>query len=160
MSELVADFARYIPDVLPEKLQSELLATLIVFVGSANREVVKSVLGFIKVATIILPIPIIRPQLPDLVPALLSWSHDHKNHFKLKVMQIFERMARRFGWDELLRCADVAAKGDGGEKYKDGRAVLENLKKKKDRAKKKKTRETRERDEEDASNVSSSVRPN
>jgi ribosomal RNA-processing protein 12 len=119
-------------------MQSELLATLILFVNSTNREIVKSALGFAKIATITISTSIVRPQLAQLVPALLSWSHDHKNHFKTKVLHIFERMGRRFGWEEVFRCADAAAEGENQEKYKDGRAVLENLKKRKDKAKKRK----------------------
>jgi hypothetical protein len=54
--------------------------------------------------------------------------HDHKNHFKQKTVHIFERMIRKFGYDEIYRFA-----GEGDEKK-----VLVGIKKKKDRAKKKK----------------------
>lgn len=62
------------------------------------------------------------------MPALLGWVHDHKNHFKQKTVHIFERMIRKFGYDEIYRFA-----GEGDEKK-----VLVGIKKKKDRAKKKK----------------------
>lgn len=143
---------------LPHQTHSELLATSIVFVNSANREIVKSALGFVKVAIITLSLTVLRPQLSDVVPALLGWSHDHKNHFKTKVVHIFERLARRVGWEEIIRCADAAAQaeGEGGERLKDGRAVLEGLKKRKDKAKRKKakTHAAREDDEDDESEVS------
>ena len=54
--------------------------------------------------------------------------HDHKNHFKQKTVHIFERMIRKFGYDEIYRFA-----GEGDEKK-----VLVGIKRKKDRAKKKK----------------------
>ena len=107
---------------------NEIFSTLLVFLSSANREIVKSTLGFVKLATHTLPEDLIRPQLPQLVPALLSWSHDHKNHFKAKVRHIFERMIRRFGYQEVHSCA----KGEEAAK------VLVNIKKRKDRAKRKK----------------------
>jgi hypothetical protein len=106
-------------------MQTEIFTTLLVFLSSANREIVKSILGFVKLAVHTLPADLMRPYLKDLVPALLGWSHDHKNHFKAKVRHIFERMLRRFGWDEVYSFAgeEEAAK------------VLVNIKKRKERAK-------------------------
>ncbi len=106
---------------------SEIFTTLLVFVTSANREIVKSVLGFIKLAIHTMPAELMRPHLKELVPALLRWSHDHKNHFKAKVRHIFERMIRRFGWEDVYGCAQE----------EEARKVLVNIKKRKDRAKRK-----------------------
>ena len=86
-------------------MQSEIFTTLLVFLTSANREIVKSVLGFVKLAIHTMPTDLLRPHLKDLVPALLRWTHDHKNHVKAKVRHIFERMIRRFGWEDLYACA-------------------------------------------------------
>lgn len=72
------------------------------------------------------------------MPALLSWSHDHKNHFKVKVRHIFERMLRRFKWEEIYSCA-----GEG-----EASKVLVNIKKRKERAKRKKA--NREQEDGDA----------
>ncbi|KAG9078106.1 hypothetical protein FRC06_008534 [Ceratobasidium sp. 370] len=107
---------------------SEMISTLIVFLTSANREIVKSALGFAKVATISLPTSVVSPHLPALVPALLGWSHDHKNHFKTKVLHILERMGRRFGWSAVEEAA--------GTNERTG--VVVHLRKKKERARKKK----------------------
>jgi len=107
---------------------NDLFSTLLIFLSSANREIVKSTLGFIKLSVHTLPESLIRPQLPQLVPALLGWAHDHKNHFKTKVRHIFERMIRRFGFQDVHSCAN------GEEAAK----VLVNIKKRKDRAKRKK----------------------
>ena len=108
-------------------MQTEIFGTLLVFLGSANREIVKSVLGFVKLAIHTMPADLLRPHLKDLVPALLKWSHDHKNHFKAKVRHIFERMIRRFGWEDVYGCAQE----------EEARKVLVNIKKRKDRAKRK-----------------------
>jgi len=126
-------------DSLPESMQSDLITTIVVFLDSANREIVKSALGFAKLAIVILPVPTLKPHLSQLVPALLGWSHDRKNHFKLKVRHIFERMIRRFGFEEILR--------EAGEN--ENRKVLQNIKKRKDRAKKKRTSKEEQEGSED-----------
>jgi ribosomal RNA-processing protein 12 len=107
---------------------TEMVSTIVVFVASKNREIVKSALGFIKVGVVSLPAETMRPHLPALVPALLGWVHDHKNHFKTKTVHIFERMIRKFGYEAVYK--------QGGEG--DQKKVLENIKKKKDRAKRQK----------------------
>jgi ribosomal RNA-processing protein 12 len=118
----------FVIDAIPANMLNEVVSTLVVFLSSANREIVKSTLGFIKLAVHVLPEHLMRPQLHHLVPALLGWAHDHKNHFKTKVRHIFERMIRRFGFQEVYSCAN------GEEAAK----VLVNIKKRKDRAKRKK----------------------
>ena len=120
-------------------MHNEILTTMLVFLSSTNREIVKSILGFVKLVIHTLPTDLIRPHLKDLVPALLSWSHDHKNHFKIKVRHIFERMLRRFTWDEIYSCA--------GEE--EASKVLINIKKRKERAKRKKANKEQEDGETD-----------
>lgn len=124
LSRLLFEFK----DDISNDLISELVATIVVFVGSKNREIVKSALGFVKVAVVALPVDTVEPHLDVLVPALLGWVHDHKNHFKSKTVHIFERMIRKFGYDAVYKNAP-----EGGE-----RKVLENIKRRKDRAKRKK----------------------
>jgi ribosomal RNA-processing protein 12 len=130
-------------DVLPSTLMTELISTSLVFVTSANREIVKSSLGFVKLVVTALPIPTVSPHLPELVPALLKWSHDHKNHFKVKVRHIFERMIRRFGWE------NVEAAAGSAEGVEEGKKVLANIKKRRDRAKRKKADKAEEEEDDD-----------
>ena len=110
----------------------EILSTLFVFISSANREIVKSALGFVKLAIHALPTELVRTCLPLIVPALLNWSHDHKNHFKVRVRHIFERLIRRFGFESVYALA--------GEDEEAGK-VLANIKKRKDRAKRKRAQQ-------------------
>lgn len=119
-------------------MHSEIFTTLLVFLSSANREIVKSALGYIKLGVHTMPVDLLRPHLQQLVPALLNWSHDHKNHFKAKVRHIFERMIRRFGWEDVYACAAE----------EEARKVLLNIKKRKERAKRKKARNEDENDDE------------
>ena len=122
-------------------MHNEIIATMLVFLSSANREIVKSVLGFVKLVVHTLAVELLQPHLKELVPALLNWSHDHRNHFKVKVQHIFERMIRRFQYEEIYECA-----GDN-----DGVKVIVNIKKRKDRAKRKKA--MGKEDEEDGDEV-------
>ncbi|KAJ3505143.1 hypothetical protein NLJ89_g7567 [Agrocybe chaxingu] len=135
ISRLVFEFK----DQISSNMLNEILSTLLVFLSSANREIVKSILGFVKLAVHTLPTDLIRPHLKDLVPALLNWSHDHKNHFKLKVRHIFQRMLRRFSWDEVYSCA-----GD-----EEASKVLVNIKKRKERTKRKRANRAEEYGDDD-----------
>lgn len=126
---------------------NEVLSTLLVFIGSANREIVKSALGFIKLSVHTLAIEMVMPHLNQLVPALLNWSGDHKNHFKVKVRHIFERMIRRFGWEAVYGCV-----GNEAENKEKGKVLL-NIKKRKDRAKRKKAKRADEDEDEGAVEV-------
>ena len=76
---------------------TDLVQTLDLFLTSNNREIVRSVLGFVKVCVISLPTSLMLPRLATLIPNLMVWSHEHKAHFKAKVKHILERMIRRFG---------------------------------------------------------------
>jgi ribosomal RNA-processing protein 12 len=86
---------------------AELVETMDLFLTSNNREIVQSVLGFIKVSVISLSKELILPRLQTLIPNLMVWSHEHKAHFKAKVKHILERMIRRFGVDVVNKyCPD------------------------------------------------------
>jgi ribosomal RNA-processing protein 12 len=76
---------------------ADLVETMDIFLKSPNREVVRSVLGFVKISIISLPVDIMQPRLVTLIPNLLNWSHEHKGRIQAKVKHIFERMMRRFG---------------------------------------------------------------
>ena len=52
-------------DEIPASMLDEILSTLLVFLSSANREIVKSTLGFIKLAVHTLSEDVLRPQLPQ-----------------------------------------------------------------------------------------------
>jgi ribosomal RNA-processing protein 12 len=105
----------------------KLIDTMNNFVSCTNREIVKSALGFVKVITISLDLDLIKPHLNQIIPGLLSWSNEHKSHFKVKVRHIFERLVRRFDYDTI-------------EKFvpENDKKLLVNIKKRKERAKRKK----------------------
>ncbi|RPB03158.1 NUC173-domain-containing protein [Choiromyces venosus 120613-1] len=88
-------------DDINKNLIAEMITTLDLFLTSKNREIVRSVLGFVKVCIISLPKDIMLPRFNTLVPNLVVWSHEHKAHFKAKVKHIIERMIRRFGYEAI-----------------------------------------------------------
>jgi len=112
-------------------MSNEILTTMMVFLDSANREIVKSALGFIKLAIHIYPADIVREHLSQILKSLLGWSHGHRNHFKMQVRYICERLMRKVGYEELLACVE------GNE---DGKKILANIKKRKEHAKKMKAK--------------------
>ena len=112
---------------LPEQVLEDLVSTMAIFLDSNNREIVRSVLGFVKIAVISLPDHIVRPRLETLVPNLMGWSHEHKARFRVKVKHIVERMIRRFGVEAVERYCPEADK-----------KLIHNIRKSKERSKRKK----------------------
>lgn len=97
----------------------------------------RSAIGYVKVALVSLPASLVAPSLPTLVPALLNWSHEHSNHFKVKIRHLLERFIKKFG---------IAAIEN--ECPEDDRKLISNIRKRVMRSKKKKTKQA----EEDAEN--------
>ena len=123
LSRLIFEFHHSIA----QPTMQELTATLVLFLTSANREVVRSAIGFVKVATVSLPSSVVEPALPELVPALINWSHEHSNHFKVKIRHLFERLIRKYGVDQVERYVP-----------EEDRKLVQNIRKRQMRAKKKK----------------------
>ncbi|GAA6022497.1 hypothetical protein JCM10207_008533 [Rhodosporidiobolus poonsookiae] len=119
---------------------TDLLDTVVVFLSSANREIVKSGLGFIKVAIVTLPSDLVTPALPQLVPALINWSHEHSNHFKVKIRHLLERMIRKYGFDAVERYVP-----------EDDKKLVSNIRKRQARSKKKKAAAAMDVDGEEVS---------
>lgn len=131
LSRLIFEFNSELDDGTKE----ELIATNTIFVASNNREIVKSAIGFVKVIIVALPPSLVMSHLPSLIPALLGWSSDHKNHFKIKIRHIFERLIRKFGYEAIERLA-------GEEDIK----FIKNIRKRQLAAKRKRT--TRDEEQE------------
>ncbi|GKT87270.1 ribosomal RNA-processing protein 12 [Colletotrichum tofieldiae] len=88
LSRVLYEFRRS----LSTQTLADLVQTMDLFLTSNNREIVKSVLGFVKICVVSLPSELVIPRLSSLVPNLIIWSHEHKGHFKSKVRHILERM--------------------------------------------------------------------
>jgi ribosomal RNA-processing protein 12 len=110
---------------MEDSLIAELVTTIVCMLQSPNREVIKAGLGFIKVVVICGAAP--RDQLESIVVGILKHSRSHTSHFKAKVRHVFERLIRKFGYDEVEVYVPEA-----------DRKLVVNIKKRKERAKRKK----------------------
>ena len=105
----------------------DLVQTTELFLTSNNREIVRAVLGFVKVAVVGLPEDMLRPRLDSLVPNLMVWSKEHKGRLRSKVKGILDRLVRRFGAAVLE-----------GIVNEDDRKLVVHIRKERERKKKKK----------------------
>ncbi|KAF1809128.1 NUC173-domain-containing protein [Eremomyces bilateralis CBS 781.70] len=106
---------------------SDLVQTVELFLEQNSKEIVRAVLGFVKVVIIGLPEDFVRPRLRTLVPGILRWGKEHREQFKARVRSIIERMVRRFGAEEIERCTPEA-----------DRKLIANIRKIRDRTKRQK----------------------
>jgi ribosomal RNA-processing protein 12 len=133
LSRLFFDFQTQLQ---PEML-TELVETVELFLTSNNREIVRSVLGFVKVAVVVLPDDTLRPRLASLVPNLMAWNKEHKGRLRSKVKGIIDRLVRRFGAPLLEAIV--------GE---EDRKLVVNIRKARERSKRKKKEGAEDDDEE------------
>jgi ribosomal RNA-processing protein 12 len=111
---------------LSESTVKEVVETMDIFIKNPSREIVRTVLGFIKCCVLDLPEAFMIPRLETIIPNLLSYEHEHKGALQAKVKHIFERMIRKYGFQTV-------------EKYtpEQGRKLINNIRKTKERAKRK-----------------------
>ncbi|SCZ95695.1 BZ3500_MvSof-1268-A1-R1_Chr8-1g09735 [Microbotryum saponariae] len=148
LSRVIFEFHAHIPD----RTLRQVVETLVVFLSSPNREIVRSALGFIKVCLVVLEGSLLEPSLPRLVPNLINWSHEHSNHFKVKVRHLLERLMRKFGHEKVERYAP-----------EEDRKLVANLRKKMMRSKKKKAAAAAQQargEDDDGSEVEAAPRAN
>lgn len=62
-----------------------LLPPVLALLRSKSREVIKAVLGFVKVVVIKLPVEQLAPFVGDILEGCLLWAEDSKNRFRAKV---------------------------------------------------------------------------
>ncbi|CEO98342.1 hypothetical protein PBRA_006456 [Plasmodiophora brassicae] len=87
--------------VLTAESTTQMLETVLLLLQNRSREVVQSVLGFVKVAVSSLGADALRPHLPAIIAGLFKWGDESKNRFRQKTRVILERLLRRFAFDDL-----------------------------------------------------------
>jgi ribosomal RNA-processing protein 12 len=127
---------------LTDKTKEELVDTVCMFLQSNNREIVRAVLGFVKVMIVVLPVPMLEPRMPAIVPGLMVWSKENKGRLRAKVKNILDRCLRRFD-------ANKVESWVGG----DDRKMIVNIRKRRDRARRNKKGD--EAEDEDAEQATS-----
>lgn len=111
-------------DHMPSEQMSQVLEAACILLQCKSREVIKSVLGFIKVAIAVLPSTDFEIHLPLLVKGLITWSIPT---FRQKTKMIVERLIRKFGFSTVDELTPSAHK-----------KLLTNIRKTKEREKRKK----------------------
>eukprot|EP00798_Chlamydomonas_sp_ICE-L_P031076 gene31076-6203_t len=96
LARLLFEFASQLQPMLPQ-----LLPAVLMLLRTKSREVIKSVLGFVKVCAMRMPAEMLMTMLGEILEGVLIWCNDSKNKFKLKVRVIVERLARRCGFDNV-----------------------------------------------------------
>lgn len=117
-------------DLLPVEVLTEISSTVELFLTHGSREIAKSAIGFVKVEVLSLPEELIRQNLEELLLKLMTWSHEHKGHFKSKVKHIVERLVRKFGVEEVEAAIP-----------EDDKKLVASIRKARNRAKKNKDKE-------------------
>ncbi|XP_040848313.1 RRP12-like protein isoform X3 [Ochotona curzoniae] len=102
----------------------QLLQNVCLLLASRTRDVVKSALGFIKVAVVVMDVAHMSKHVQLVLEAIGQLSDDMRRHFRTKLRNLFTKFIRKFGF-ELV-------KGLLPEEY---HRVLVNIKKAEARAK-------------------------
>lgn len=78
-----------------------LLQTVLVLIDEDSREVVKSVVGFIRICVAVIPPEQLEPLLPELLGTLLR-SNQTKSRFRAKIKIILKKLVKHFGYEALM----------------------------------------------------------
>uniref|UniRef100_A0A452VA14 Ribosomal RNA processing 12 homolog n=1 Tax=Ursus maritimus TaxID=29073 RepID=A0A452VA14_URSMA len=131
----------------------QLLENVCLLLASRTRDVVKSALGFIKVAVVVMDVARLAKHAPLVMEAIGKLSDDMRRHFRMKLRNLFTKFIRKFGF-ELV-------KGLLPEEY---HRVLVNIRKAEARAKRHRAlnqaamdEEQQEEDEEPAQGKGDSI---
>lgn len=75
----------------------QLLQIAQLLMQSPSREIIKSLLGFIKVCLFTLTTDVVARHLPSVLGHMMALPPDTLRHFRTKVRGILERLIRKFG---------------------------------------------------------------
>ncbi|XP_015455468.1 RRP12-like protein isoform X2 [Pteropus alecto] len=116
----------------------QLLENVCLLLASRTRDVVKSALGFIKVAVVVMDVAHLAKHVQLVMEAIGKLSDDMRRHFRMKLRNLFTKFIRKFGF-ELV-------KGLLPEEY---HKVLVNIRKAEARAKRHRALSQAEEEEEE-----------
>ncbi|KAL3671853.1 hypothetical protein V7S43_002521 [Phytophthora oleae] len=126
LSRLVFEFGREDPSIA--QAMPQLLKTVLMLLHEKAREVIKSVIGFMKLGIAVLPKDQLEQFLPDIINGLLVWIGESKNRFRAKTRIILIKLCRKFGYEHIAALVP-----------EEDRALIRHIKKTKEREDKKKS---------------------
>ncbi|XP_062988583.1 RRP12-like protein [Elgaria multicarinata webbii] len=97
LARLLFEFKEHVgPDALEQLMQHVCL-----IVGSRTRDVVKSALGFLKVALLLLDTALLGRHLETMLEAIGGLTDDMRRHFRMKLRNLLSKLIRKFGIEPL-----------------------------------------------------------
>jgi ribosomal RNA-processing protein 12 len=99
MSRLVFEFSR--TDATVHAMLPMMLETVIVLFDENSREVIKSVVGFVRVCVAAMSEDQLEPILPEVVGGLFKY-HKGKERFRAKIKIILKKLVRVYGYDKII----------------------------------------------------------
>ena len=98
LSRLVFEFTRH--DATVQALLPSLLKTVVVLFDEKAREVIKSVVGFVRVSVAAMSPEQLQPIIPELVAGLFKFGRG-KDRFRSKIKIILKKLVRLFGYEHI-----------------------------------------------------------
>jgi ribosomal RNA-processing protein 12 len=98
LSRLVFEYSR--DDPAMQVILPSLLQTVLVLFEDTSREVIKSVVGFVRVSVAAMSPEQLQPLLPEIVHGLLKY-HKGKDRFRAKIKIILKKLVKMFGFHAL-----------------------------------------------------------
>lgn len=98
LSRLVFQYAR--TDFTVQNLLPNLLQTVILLFDENSREVIKSVIGFVRVSVAALNKDQLEPLLPELVGGMMKYNRG-KGRFRAKIKIIIKKLVRYYGYEKI-----------------------------------------------------------
>ncbi|KAG8523483.1 RRP12-like protein [Galemys pyrenaicus] len=77
----------------------QLLQNVCLLLASRTRDVVKSALGFIKVAVVVMDVTRLATHVQLVMEAIGKLSDDMRRHFRMKLRNLFTKFIRKFGFE-------------------------------------------------------------
>lgn len=98
LSRLVFEFSRH--DESVQALLPSLLQTVVLLFDEKARELIKSVVGFVRVAVAAMSQEQLEPILPELIAGLFKNGRG-KDRFRAKIKIILKKLVRIFGYEKI-----------------------------------------------------------
>jgi len=98
LSRLVFEYAR--TDEVVQTILPSVLQTVVVLFNEKTREVIKSVVAFVRVSVAAMSPEQLEPLLPQVVGGLMKFSRG-KDRFRAKIKIILKKLVRTYGYDVI-----------------------------------------------------------
>ncbi|XP_032986796.1 RRP12-like protein isoform X2 [Rhinolophus ferrumequinum] len=85
----------------------QLLENVCLLLASRTRDVVKSALGFIKVAVLVMDVAHLAKHVQLVMEAIGKLSDDMRRHFRMKLRNLFTKFIRKFGFELVKKLLPV-----------------------------------------------------